>query len=272
MLAPFNHFMSVVFDLLLAPFGHTFAAFDLLVWPALAGIVALLVYKHVSNQAGITRAKNGIQVHLLEIVLYRDDLPGVIVSTVRALMQNVLYLGYNIVPMLVMFAPMTAVLVQIVSNYAYSPLESDKPVLIEVQMAESTAAAAQAVELVVPPEVVVEAGPVSTADGMVAWRVRAPDGDWNMSLTAGGETQAKGLAVGGEPRKLPIMRTNTWEALLYPGEAALPGDSAFETIRVRYPDRSLPLFPDGEAGILGWFFVYSLLAGFALKDRFGVTL
>lgn len=268
----FNRISSAVFDVLLAPFGHGFAAFDLVVWPALAGIVALLVYKHVSNQAGIARAKNGIQVHLLEIVLYRDDLIGVLVSTARTLGQNLLYLGFNIVPMIVMFIPMTAVLVQIVSNYAYSPLRPHESVLIEVQLSERSAAAPVGIALTAPAEVVVEAGPISTADGFVAWRISAPEGDYSLSLTAQGETQEKGLAVGGQPRKLPIMRTSTWEAFLYPGEAALSGDSVFETIRVRYPDRDLPVFPNGEGGLLVWFFVFSLGAGFALKDRFGVTL
>ena len=266
----FNRLSSAVFDVVLAPFGHGFAAFDLLVWPALAGIVALLVYKHVSNQAGISRAKNGIMVHLLEVVLYRDDLIGVLVSTAKALGQNMLYLGFNIFPMVVMFLPMTAVLVQIVSNYAYSPVPVGEPVLVEVQMADKAAAAA--VSLTAPEGVTVEAGPVSSPDGFAAWRVRAPAGDYSLSLASGSETETKGLAVGGEPRKLPIMRTNTWEAFLYPGEEALSGDSAFETIRIRYPDRDLPLFPNGESGILGWYFVFSLAAGFALKDRFGVTL
>ena len=36
--------------------------------------------------------------------------------------------------------------------------------------------------------------------------------------------------------------------------------------------RALPYFPDGEFGILVWFLVLSLAAGFALKDLFGVTL
>ena len=268
----FNRMTSAIFDVLLAPFGHGVAAFDLIVWPVLAGIVALLVYKHVSNQAGITRAKTGIQVHLLEIVLYRDDLLGVLVSTARALGQNVLYLGYNIVPMIVMFVPMTAVLVQIVANYAYSPLGPGDPVVIEVQLAKESPANPAEATLVATGEVVIEAGPVSTTDGFVAWRVHAPAGDYELSVTAGGETQAKGLAVGGAPRKLPILRTNTWEAFLYPGEHALARDSTFETIRVRYPERDLPLFPNGEGGLLAWFFVLSLGAGFALKDRFGVTL
>jgi len=53
-----NAALSAVFDVLLAPFGHRWVAFDLLVWPVVAGVVALLVYKRLSNQAGIARANS----------------------------------------------------------------------------------------------------------------------------------------------------------------------------------------------------------------------
>src|SRR4029450_9344821 len=88
----------------------------------LAGIVALLVYKRVSNQSGIARAKNGIAVHLLEVRLFRDDLVGVLVSTAKALGQNALYLGHNLLPMIVMFVPMMAIVVQLVAHYALAPV------------------------------------------------------------------------------------------------------------------------------------------------------
>ena len=131
----FNAITSRIFDVVLAPFGHRWMGFDLVVWPVLAGVAALVIYKLVSNQKGIADAKRRIMVNLLEVVLYRDDLVAVLVSTARALLQNALYLGYNIVPMLVMFVPMTAVLVQIVANYAYAPVPADVPVLLEVQLA-----------------------------------------------------------------------------------------------------------------------------------------
>lgn len=268
----FNAVMSGIFDVLLAPLGHRPAAIDLLVWPVLAGVVALLVYKHVSNQKGIARAKDRIQVHLLEIVLYRDDLVGVLVSTGKALVQNAVYVGLNIVPMLVMILPMTAVLVQIVANYAYAPLPAGEPVLVEAKLAEGTSVKPADVSLELPKGVTLDAPPVRTSDGVVVWRVRPEAGDHVLKLHAGGETQEKGLAVGGEPRKVPVMRTASLEAFLYPGEAALGGDSAFASIAVKYPPRELPVFPDGEGGILAWFFIFSLAAGFALKDRFGVTL
>ena len=272
MLKLFNSAMTAVFDVLLAPFGHAFAAFDLLVWPVLAGIGALLVYKQVSNQKGIARAKDRIMVHLLEIVLYRDDLLGVLVSTARALFQNAMYVGYNILPMLVMIVPMTTVLVQLVSHYAYGPLPANTPFLLEVQLASGAPVKSTQVTLDLPAGVTLDAPPVRTSEGAAVWRLTAVAGDYSLTLHAGSESESKGLAVGEGPRKVPVMRTNTLEALLYPGEPALTGDSAFETIRLRYPDRALAWLPDGEGGVLGWFFVFSLVAGFALKDRFGVTL
>jgi hypothetical protein len=41
---------------------------------------------------------------------------------------------------------------------------------------------------------------------------------------------------------------------------------------VAAPARPLAWLPDGEGGILAWFFVASLASGFLLRGRFGVTL
>ena len=78
--------------------------------------------------------------------------------------------------------------------------------------------------------------------------------------------------MGDGPRKTPVMRTQTWQAFLYPGETALPSGSVFETILITTPERDLSPFPSGEGGILLWFFAASLIVGFALRKRLGVTL
>ncbi len=270
----FNAVSSVVFDVLLAPIGHARPWFDLLVWPILAGVVALLVYKKISNQAGIARAKNGIAVHLLEVVLFKDDLRVVLPATAKALGKNALYLGYNIVPMLVMFAPMTVILVQLVSNYAYAPLPVGETALLVVKLdAEAASVAPRDVTLELPDGLSLDAPPVRTPDGEIVWRLHldAP-GDHVLTLTAGGTTEEKIVAVGGAPRKVPVLRTKSWEALLYPAEAVPAAGSPIERIAIDRLDRDLGWLPSGEGGILAWFFGFSLLAGFALKDRFGVTL
>ena len=268
----FDTAVSAVFDVILAPFGHRQAWFDLLLWPVLAGIVALLVYKRISNQEGIARAKNGISVHLLEVMLYRHDLIGVLVSTAKALGQNFLYLTHNLLPMIVMFVPMMAIVVQLVSHYGLDPVPVGSVELMSVRLDPSMHAKPSDVRLDLPPGVALDAPPVRTPDGEVVWRLRAvAEGDHVLRISVGNQTLEKGFAVGGPPRKVPVLRTKGWEQVLYPAEHPIPKDSPLYEVDLKYPDRPLRFFPDGESGILIWFFIASLAAGFALKGRFGVT-
>jgi hypothetical protein len=268
-----NSISSAFFDVLLAPFGHGPAWFDLLLWPVVGGIVALVVYKYASNQAGIERAKARIRVHLYEIRLFRHDPLVVLGSTGKIVLRNALYLGHNLLPMAVMLVPMLAVLAQLEANYAFDPAPVGSVELLEVKLDPKQGVSPREVRLELPPGVALDAPPVRTADGEAFWRLRAETaGDHVLSLRVGDETLTKTWSVGGEPRKVPVMRTKSWEAFLYPGEAALPRSSAVHTVSLPYPERDLGALPGGELGILATFFGLSLVAGFALKGVFGVTL
>ncbi len=274
-MALFNSIFTTLFDLLLARFGYGRPWFDLLLWPLVGGVMALLVIKAVSNQAGILRAKNLIQVHLLEIVLFRDQLRVVLPATVRALGYNVQYLAYNIVPMFVMIVPMTAILVQLVSHYAYAPLPLNSPVTLVVELDRAVAGVKPAdVSLELPAGVQLDAPPVRTSGNVVAWRLRATEaGDHVLRVRAGAWTEEKRLSAGGEPRKVSMLRTKGLEALLYPAEPVPAAESPVWSVRImERRDQPLGWLPSGEGGILLWFFAVSLLVGFLLKDIFGVTL
>ena len=269
----FNAITTAIFDVLLAPFGHGAAGFDLLVWPVLCGIVALVVYKYASNQKGIERAKDQIKMHLLEIRLWRHDLGIVVAATAKILLKNSFYVGHNLLPMVIMMVPFLTILVQLEANYAFAPAEPGSVELLHVTLADDAQVKPTEVKLELPDGVVLDAPPVRTANGEIFWRLKAKTaGDHLLTLRAGDEVLEKGWAVGGKVRKVPIMRTRSWDALLYPGEAGISSGSAFYAAEIKYPVRSLPYLPDGELGVLAWFFVVSLVAGFALKDVFGVTL
>lgn len=268
-----NAISGAVFDPLLAPFGHAPAWFDLLVWPVLAGVLALVAYKYVSNQRGIEAAKDRIRAHLYEIRLFRHDPLVVLGSTARILWRNAIYLGHNLLPMAVVLVPMLAVLTQLEANYAFAPAPVGSVELLEVELDRKAGAKPREVRLELPAGVALDAPPVRTPDGEVYWRLRAEaPGDHVLALQLGGQTVTKTWAVGGEHRKIPVKRTKRWDALLYPGEPALPADSPLQTVSLAYPERDLGLLPGGELGILVTFFGVSLVAGFALKGRFGVTL
>ncbi|MGQ0551586.1 MAG: hypothetical protein ACT4PU_00025 [Planctomycetota bacterium] len=292
----FNSVSTAVFDLLLAPFGGSadwHVAVSLLFWSVAFGMLALLAFKYCSHQAAIARTKNLIKVHLLEIRLFQDDLLGVVAATGKILLRNALYIGHNLLPMVVMAAPMIALLAQIEARYAFAPVPPGSVVLLKAQLDRSvTTEPATEVSLELPPGVVLDAPPVRTAQGEAVWRLRAEgEGDHVLRLRVGadGPVIEKGLFVGGEPRKVPVLRTKGWEALLYPGEAVMPSDSPFESIALSsfrpaeqtgrpagaaprgYPERQLDYLPDGELGVMVTFLVISIAAGFALKGVFKVT-
>ncbi len=272
----FNRISSAIFDLVLdLPPGDEHAWFDMLVWPILGGIVALIVYKYTSNQAGITRTKGRIKMHLLEIRLFNHDLRVVLGATGRILAHNAVYIGLNMVPMVVMIVPIMAMLVQLEARYAFDPLPVGQEEILELRLdPEHNSAAITDLRLELPAGVELSAPPVRTPEGQVYWRIRAlAAGDHVLKVHLGdAEVVEKGLAVGGAARKVPVKRTKSWEGFLYPGEAGLPSGSGVYSVQLRYPERELAWMPDGELGILLFFFAVSLISGYALKDVFGVVL
>lgn len=276
----FNAIFNAIFDVLLGWFGGASGAVDILLWSLGGGIVALIVYKWVSNQAGIEKAKNDIKVHLLEIRLFQDDIVGVLASTGKILIKNALYIGHNIVPMLVMFVPMMAILFQLEAHYALDPMPVGTTTYLNLTLDRDAAPdlAMSDIRLEAPPGVRV-AGMVAGPRTQVCWKIVAEQaGDHELVVHLGDEQVTKGLAVGGEPRKVPYMRTKSWEGYLYPGEAGLDADSAAHELKFQigdsngYPDRDLGFLPGGEFGVLMTFFLVSIAAGLALKGVFGVTL
>jgi hypothetical protein len=269
----YDRIASAVFDLLLAPFGHDWFVFDLLVWPFLMGVVAIVVYKYTSNQQGIADVKRQLSMHLLEIRLFRDDIGQVLKSTVAIVLKNPIYIGHNLIPVAVMLVPMIAVMAQLVANYGYAPSPPGAVELLRVELDPEGPLSPQQVSLKLPAGVELDAPPVRTADGQIFWRLKADQpGDHVLTIQAGDETLEKRWAVGGEYRKIAAKRLRSWEAFLYPGEPPIPSESAVQSIEMAAHTRALPYLPDGEFGILMWFFVISMAGAFALKDFFGVTL
>lgn len=269
----YNDISSAIFGFLMAPFGFEFAAFDLILWPILMGVVALQVYKYASNQGAIARVKTQIMMHLLEIRLFSHDIVQVLKSTGNIVGKNSIYLGHNMLPMVVMLAPMVALMVQLVAHYAYAPSPPGAVELLQLRLDPEAGISATDVTLELPKGVSLDAPVVTTPDGRAFWRLRADTaGDHVLKVKVAGETYEKGWAVGGDPRLIPVKRLRTWDAVLYPGEEAIPADAPVLAIELPMHTRSLAYFPEGEFGILMWALVVSLAAGFALKGVFGVTI
>ena len=271
----FNRVFSAIFDVVLAPFGHgpVAAAVDLTLWPALMGVLAIAIYKVVSNQKALARVKSQISMRLLEIRLFSHDILQVLRSTGWILAKNTVYLGNHMLPMAVMLGPFVIILAQLVAHYGYEPVTPGRVDVLQVRLDPDAGVPASAVSLELPAGVALDAAPVQTADHRAFFRLRAAEpGDHVLRVHVGDEVFEKGWAVGGEPRKVPARRLRGIGAILYPGEDALPGDGPVEAIELTVPARPLGFLPDGELGIVLWTLVVSLAAGFAVKGLFGVTI
>jgi hypothetical protein len=274
----FNTIASALFGTLLAPFGaqrNWSAWVDVLVWSVLGGILALLVIKACSNQKAIEKVKNEIKVHLFEVRLFQDDLLGVLIATGKVFWKNFIYIGHNLLPMVVMMIPMVAILAQLVATYAYAPLPPGSTAIVHAQVAMEgghPVVPARDVQLELPTGVTL-LSQVRGPAGEIAWRVKLDQpGTHELRIHLGDEVVTKTLQVGGQPGRMPVMRTQGLEAALFPAEAALPSSSRLHSVGVTYPKRSLGWMPGGEAGLLGTFFVLSIVAGLALKGVFKVTI
>ncbi|MGI9556626.1 MAG: hypothetical protein ACR2N5_01655 [Solirubrobacterales bacterium] len=269
----FNSISSAIFDVLLAPFGHERALFDMMLWPTLMGVLAILVYKAVSNQKALARVKGQITMRLLEIRLFSHDIVQVLKSTGAILGKNVVYLGNHMLPMAVMLLPFIIIIAQLVASYAYEPSPKGSVELLHVQLDPDAGVSARDVELALPEGIVLDAPPVRTADHQAFWRLRAEEeGDHVLSIKVGDEVYEKGWAVGGEARKVPMKKLRGLEAILYPAELALPSGAPVLSIELEMHPRTLGPLPAGELGIVLWVLVLSLAAGFAVKGLFGVTI
>jgi hypothetical protein len=257
----------------------------LIVVSGVFGVLALLVFKHISWQKGIRRAKDRIKGRMIEIRLYQDDLKVVGSAVVRILGLNARYLALNFGPFVPLVVPFAVVAAQFVVRYAYDPLPvtpaeakllPGQGTLVEVELArEHRSEVSQlAAEL---PAGVRALSPLVRAptEGRAFLEVAALEpGVHELAFTLpSGARATKQLVAGGPPpRTMQPRRVSArdwyriddpehWPAL-WPAEPAFESDSPFRAVALRYPSRDLGWLPDGEIGILATFVLASMAIAF----------
>jgi uncharacterized membrane protein (DUF106 family) len=269
----FNAGVTALFDLLFWPFARLSPLWGLAVFSVLTGILMLWIFGLVSNQDAIRTIRDRIRGNLIAVRLFGDDLGLLFRLQGRLLRDNVVFLKYALVPLLVMIVPVLLILVQLNLRYGASPLEPGQSALVKVTLRDA-AAIDRGVSLEAPDGVTVETQGVRVAPlREVAWRIRpqAP-GRYRLLVRVGDDPVEKELRVGEEWGAISARRTgkNLIDALLYPGEPPIRS-GAVESVEVQYGAL--------ELGLFGWsinwlvcFFILSILSGFAFRKVLGVEI
>lgn len=260
---------------LLWPFRGLSPWWGLLALSVLTALAILWVYKRLSDQEALRRAKDRIKAGLLEIRLYKDDL-GVTLRAQGAIVKaNLAYAAANLKPLLVAFAPLVFVMAQIGLWYDRAPLEPGQVALVKVATSTSAAAGAEwRIEASENLEVTSPAVRIPD-EKQVCWRVKAlAEGRGLLVFGVEGNEASKSVVVGG-PRLAKVSRRasrgSLWNRIIHPGEPPLPAGPPIVSIEVLYPSRALELL-----GLrIPWLVAYLVLsvgAGLALKGFLGVEI
>lgn len=272
----FNSIITKILGLLLAPFLSINPLWSLLVLSALTGILMLLAFGRTSNQEKIRQEKDKIKAHLMEMRIFKDDLPLLMSAFLNVLFYNARYMKHLIKPMLVLIIPMVILLIHLNSWYGYRPLKPGESTILSVKIDLKKTGSLSKVNIEVDKGLVIDAPPLRIQEtGEINWRIKAKEtGVHIITVKAGGESFQKRFVVSEKPLALlsPLkVGKNFWDVLLNPGEKPLSKNAPVKEIGINYSSAEIDFF-GWQTHWLVVFFILSMVAGFACKGFFKVEI
>jgi uncharacterized membrane protein (DUF106 family) len=275
--------LNGIFDLLMAPFQGMHPLVGLIVISVITGIVMLLIFGKTSNQKAIRVAKGRLKAHIVEIWLFRNDLVQMLIAIARVLSNTGRYFAHSLRPLVFIFVPVLAIMVMLGVRYELRPFKVDETAVVSVHVDNPAWTQGGQVQLVGSDDVEVVSPALRIPSlGDVEWKIRAARPGWHELVvrTPGGET-SKRILVAAEGQAADKVRAKIASArgrvlsgsfLLFPTEPPLPAATGIRSIEVKnWPHRDLTIFGLGVHWLIV-FFAVSLVAGFAVKDIFGVEV
>jgi len=280
--------LSAIFDVLLKPLEAMGDIVALVLVSGLFGILALLLFKQISWQAGIKGAKDKIKGHMIAIRIYQDDLAIVFKSVLMIVLRNFQYLGLNFGPILPLFVPFVLIASQLVVRYAFDPLPVQERAVaeqrlpgrgrtLEIHMKPGQAGDVAQLSVELPPHLLA-LSPLArnAADGLAVLEFEAiAEGTGEIRLLADGVLVGTKSVTAGETRerKMQPERVSAFfTSWLWPAEPTFPADSPIDSVSFDYPERDLGFLPGGPFGVLLTFFLASILFGIAILKPLNIQI
>jgi len=267
-----NQAVNTIFDLWLWPFSGLSPVWQVFFTALPVTVVALLVFRFASNQAGITDAKNKIKAYLLELWLYKDDIGILLRAQGQVLRYSLIYMRFSLVPMAIMMVPFVFVIVQLETRFAFHGVEPGESVILAVTMDSDTPVSQLEADLSMPSVLVMDTPALrSDQTSQVFWRISADEPGRHAIEVHIGDSKITRQLVAGDERGLwpTAYRGSDWRVLGSAAEAALPDNGDIVMTEISYP-RARAEFV-GLSSASWWLLGFSIIFGFLMRGMFGVT-
>lgn len=282
---PLNAVLRPLFDVILGPFDglHPMVGLTVLAIPTTIG--ALVMFRETSDQDKLARIKDRIYAGLFEIRLFNDDLKAVFKAQGEVFGANFKYFANAMVPLVWMIGPFIFLTGQLQFHYGYQGVSPGEETLVRVELVDGWRDGGSVpvtgnpgrpeIRLEAPDGVKVESPAVwSAAKNQVTWRIAGEtEGDYELGVRVGDRVYTKSLVVSDRRERRSPTRVagglTSFDDLLHPAERTIATDAPISAISVDYDEAGMTL----ELANWIWaFFLLTIVVGFAVKDRFGVTI
>ena len=266
-----NAVLTNLTELLWYPLRPLPGVLVLVIWAAIAGALAGLMFRYTSNQKALARVGDQIKANLLAMRLFKT-IAGHFPQPGRPAEGGGSAFWYALPAFVAMLVPFVLLLVQLALRFEYRPLRPGEMAVVELKLAPEAWETGQNAALETPPGVIIQTPALRDArENAIYWRISPQEGATSGRLRwqVAGQTVEKELAVCDDPQRpctVSMQRPGVsfWDRLLHPGEPAFPADSPVRAAIVHYPPRQTPVF---GFDIPWWatFLVASILMAFVLK-------
>jgi len=269
------HILNDCFRVIIEPLGRVSPVLALLAISLFTGIAMLLIFRATSNQQAIKRTKDRIKAHLLEILLYNDNLGMVFRAQGAILAHSLKYLGFAMVPMAAIIVPIAIILTQTSHFFEHKPPVPHESVTLTVTLTRWDSEIADNTSVSVPAGLSVET-PALRIPGkkQIVWRIGAREsGDFDVVINTPAKSYTKQLRVADSRRWLSPARVRPTfvRAFLHAAEPPLDRDAPIDSIEVKYATARMRIGPI-ETHWLVHFFICSMLFAFIAKPVLKVEI
>jgi hypothetical protein len=244
-----NAILTGLTSLLWVPLAPLPAWLVLVVWSALAAVLAGSMFRYTSNQRALADVGDRVRANLLGMRLFKEELGVTLRCQAQLLRAAVLRFWYALPAFAAMLVPFVLLLVQLALRYEYRPLTPDESAVVVLRVAPEDWPHCRQAGLELPDGVVADTPALrDEVEHAIYWRIRPTQaGAFELRWQLGQHLVTKSLTVANDARRLCIVSPQRpgrglWDRLLYAAEPALPADSPARAVLVEYPRRSTAIF------------------------------
>lgn len=229
-----------IIDIAILPFKSFNPLFGFSFIAILSGLLAVVIFKYISNQNELKRIMSQIKLYFLEIFIYRDNLSQILFSQKKILKNNFAYLKYALIAALPIMCAVLLILSQVNLIYSIQPINTDEIFTIGVKLEPNTNQNPDDIKLSLPDdlELITEFGFFLKETNEIEWQLKAKNpGLYTIVIKMGeGVKYNKQIIIGASQKKYSphLGKNGFFETIFNPIEPLIPKESTIQAIDIKY--------------------------------------